>query len=84
MNLLNDSTSSILQLYTTASYPCSYLPNKLARSQVVAPEHLIDIDTYGELVQKGFRRSGTFIYRPFCDNCNACIPVRVVVDSLLT
>lgn len=29
------------------------------------------------LSQQGFRRSGSFLYRPQCPTCNACIPVRV-------
>lgn len=81
MNLLNDFPSSTLQFYTTELYPCSYLQEKFARSQVAIPDHLINTIVYGKLVQNGFRRSGNFIYRPFCDHCNACIPVRVIVDN---
>jgi len=80
MTLPSDQTLEKLQFYVTTGYTCGYLPNKMAQSLIASPQHLINTEIYSGLIQQGFRRSGKFAYRPHCENCMSCVPVRIPVQ----
>ena len=81
MSLPNEQPLHKLQFYVTTPYKCGYLPNKLAQSLIASPQHLIDANIYSGLITQGFRRSGKFAYRPHCENCRACIAVRLILSE---
>lgn len=70
-----------LQFYVTTPYPCGYIAKNLAQSLIASPHHLVDADVYSGLISQGFRRSGKFAYRPHCEHCNKCVPVRIVLNQ---
>ena len=69
------------QFYSTAHFPCSYLPGKVARNCVIDTSFAMDSEVYSELIKYGFRRSGTQVYRPQCTPCKECISTRIPVDT---
>jgi arginine-tRNA-protein transferase len=77
MNKLPDTP--LVRFYKTPAMRCPYLADH--------QERLIFAHLRGEqadslhnvLAQAGFRRSHNIVYRPDCDSCSACVPVRVRV-----
>ncbi len=70
-----------LHFYSTPEHECSYIPGRMARTLFVDPQAIISTDAYSQLSELGFRRSGKHIYRPNCEGCQACVSVRIPVDS---
>ena len=66
-----------LALYATPEHDCSYLPDKQASTIFADPKVVVDTDLYTQLSSLGFRRSGQHYYRPHCELCQACTPIRV-------
>lgn len=80
---MKDEDLANISLYITNSHSCSYLPEKQAKTLFVDPNKRLNGQQYSELASSGFRRSGHYIYQPHCENCQACISVRVVVDKFV-
>ncbi len=57
---------------------CPYLPDRMERV-AVTPLDGDDADRfYSFLSRLGFRRSHTLAYLPRCEECSACVPIRVL------
>jgi len=76
---LSMADTADLDLYITPEHPCHYLPERQARTVFVDPALAMDEPLYTLLATHGFRRSGPHVYRPHCEGCQACVPLRVPV-----
>ena len=70
-----DSSLSIVEM----EYPsdsCTYLPNE---RQTLTYRVIFSLpsDQYVELLQRGWRRHGTYFFRPTCPSCTKCRSLRV-------
>ncbi len=70
-----------LRFYQTASHDCGYLPDRKSSNVFVDPQQEIDAGIFSFLSTYGFRRSGSHVYKPRCASCQACQPLRVVVED---
>jgi arginine-tRNA-protein transferase len=82
---LSDVLSSPQQEYdalrhVSREFPCSYLPGRMARHEAYQVDRL-DGGAYEHLLARGFRRSGSTVYRPRCRGCSECRQIRVLVDQ---
>lgn len=70
-----------LEFCLTEKHDCGYLPEKQATTVFVNPAIPLHQQHYSYLATLGFRRSGNNVYRPHCENCNLCVPVRLDVGN---
>ncbi|NOQ94045.1 MAG: arginyltransferase [Methylophaga sp.] len=70
-----------LTFYQDTPHDCSYLDDQMARNIYPDPNKPMTYSLYSHLIQHGFRRSGNIAYRPYCSDCNACVPVRINIQQ---
>jgi len=77
----NTPLDAAAQFYLTAPAPCPYLSGQVERkvfTHLAGPGSAALNEALSHL---GFRRSQNVVYRPACDSCDACVSVRVLVNS---
>lgn len=74
-------TQQRIKLYQGSVNECSYLDNRQAVNIYADPHHPHPRAVYNQLIKRGFRRSGEYVYRPGCTHCTACTPVRIRSDD---
>ena len=79
----NNFLQKPISLYLSAEHDCSYLPDRQANSLFVDPDMGMTADIYSGLIQQGFRRSGNYVYTPYCKKCHDCIPIRLDVEKFV-
>lgn len=66
-----------LEFFQDRPHACPYLDDRLARNVYPDPRRPMSKRLYSQLIAHGFRRSGEHVYRPYCQHCSACVPVRI-------
>jgi arginine-tRNA-protein transferase len=69
------------EFYVTAPQPCPYLQGRFERKLFTHLTHDKSPALVDNLLKGGFRRSQNIAYMPYCEGCQACVSVRVVVDD---
>jgi len=69
------------EFYVTSAQPCPYLTGRRERKLFTHLTHDKPPGLVDSLLKGGFRRSQNIAYMPYCEGCQACVSVRVVVDE---
>lgn len=72
-----------IAMFQSAPHPCGYWPERVARDVLLDPRDPALPALYAAALAQGFRRSGGHVYRPTCEHCHACIPVRLAVREFV-
>src|SRR2546422_9390030 len=77
--------STTHELLTVVAYddldPCPYLAGQTARLPLEYPLRRLSGTELDEKLAAGYRRIGDLVYRVTCPDCQACEPIRVLVDE---
>ena len=78
---MTDQTFRFPRFFVTAPSPCPYIPGRTERKVFTELKGSDGAAMHEALARIGFRRSQNVVYRPSCDNCSACVSVRVIAGE---
>ena len=78
---MTEQQKNFPEFYVTSPQPCPYLPGRLERKLFTHLTHEKQPALIDNLLKGGFRRSQNIAYTPYCEGCQACVSVRVLVDE---
>lgn len=73
----DDHSYDLIRFVTEAS-PCPYLPAESSQLEYRVPATL-DAESLEKLIERGWRRFGNYVFRPQCQTCQKCRPLRIVL-----
>ena len=59
---------------------CGYFPDLEATTEQLIVEN-IDLLSLEQLIFRGYRHFGRYFFRPWCDHCRRCIPMRIDLEQ---
>jgi len=66
-----------LSFFATPPHPCNYIEGREAVTVFADPRASMSKALYSQLIQFGYRRSGSHIYTQHCPGCSSCRSLRV-------
>jgi arginine-tRNA-protein transferase len=79
--MTDQRSARVPQFFLTPGGPCPYLPGRTERKVFARLSGSLAQPLNEALTHSGFRRSQSIAYRPACENCSACVSVRIVADA---
>ena len=78
---MTEQRKNFPDFYITAPQPCPYLAGRYERKLFTHLTHEKPNIVIDNLLRDGFRRSQNIAYMPYCEDCNACVSVRVLAEE---
>jgi leucyl-tRNA---protein transferase len=77
---MHDEQSNDLIRFVAEPSPCPYLPTESAQLEYRVPAKL-NTESLERLLERGWRRFGNYVFRPKCQACRKCRPLRIVLEK---